>query len=68
MTRPVALRASALFVLFAVVFAAIGTHIHAPVAEAMFLVSGSLCAVMLFFAFTTPVHAPVPVRVRRNLR
>jgi hypothetical protein len=38
------------------------------VAEALFLISGSLCAVMLFFAFTTPVHAPVPVRVRRNRR
>ena len=66
MTRPVALRASALFVLFAVVFAAIGTNVHLPVAEALFLISGSLCAVMLFFALATSAQAPVPVRVRRR--
>lgn len=68
MTRPVALRASALFILFAVVFAAIGTNVHLPIAEALFLISGSLCAVMLFFALGTPAHAPVPVRVRRQRR
>jgi hypothetical protein len=70
MTRSVALRASVLFTLFAVVFAGIGLASHVPVAEALFLIAGSLCAIMLFFAAVTPTHEPVlvPVRVRRNRR
>ncbi len=68
MTRSVALRASVLFTLFAAVFAGIGLASHVPVADALFLIAGSLCAVMLFFAAATPVHEPVPVRVRRTRR
>ena len=70
MKRSVALRASVLFTLFAVVFAGIGIASHVAVAEALFLIAGSLCAVMLFFAAVTPVHepVPVPVRVRRTRR
>ncbi len=68
MTRSVALRASVLFTLFAVVFAGIGLASHVPVAEALFLIAGSLCAIMLFFAAATPVHEPVPVRGRRTRR
>jgi len=68
MTRSVALRASALFILLSALFAAIGVGSHTVVAEALFLVSGSLCALMLFFALATRTHAPapIPVRVRRR--
>ena len=70
MTRSVALRASVLFTLFAVVFAGIGLASHGPAAEALFLIAGSLCAVMQFFAAVTPAHEPVlvPVRARRTRR
>ena len=66
MTRTAALRASSLFIVLTVVFGAVGLGSHAVVAEAMFLISGSLVALMLFFAFATPDHAAVPVRVRRQ--
>ena len=65
MTRTIALRASALFVVLTILFGALGLGSHAVVAEAIFLISGSLCALMLFFALATPNHAAVPVRVRR---
>ena len=70
MTRSVALRASIIFILFEAVFAGIGLASHVPVAEALFLIAGSLCAVMLFLVAATPVHEPalVPVRVRRSRR
>ena len=65
MTRTIALRASALFVLLAILFGAVGLGSHAVAAEAMFLISGSLFALMLFFALATPDRAAMPVRVRR---
>ena len=64
MTRTAAFRASALFVVLAMVFAAVGLGSHALAAQAMFLISGSLGALMLVFAVATPDHAAVPVRVR----
>ena len=66
MTRPAALRASALFIALTIVFGALGLGSHAAVAEALFLISGSLCALMLFFALATPAPAAVPMRVRRD--
>ena len=66
MTRTAALRSSVLFVVLTIVFGAVGLSSHAVVAEAMFLISGSLVALMLFFAFATPDHAAVPARVRRH--
>jgi hypothetical protein len=65
MTRPIALRASALFVVLTILFGAVGLGSHAVVAEAMFLITGSLLALMLFFALAMPHHATAPVRVRR---
>jgi hypothetical protein len=65
MTRTAALRAGSLFIVLTVVFGAVGLGSHAVVAEAMFLISGSLVALMLFFAFAMPDHAAVPARVRR---
>ncbi len=66
MTRTVASRASVLFIALTIVFAAIGLGTHAAAAEPLFLISASLCALMLFFALATPAPAAVPVRVRRN--
>ena len=66
MTRTIALRASALFVALTILFAAVGLGSHAAIAEAMFLISASLCVLMLFFAAATPDHAAVPARVRRH--
>ena len=66
MNRSVALRA---FFIFAVVtaFAAItGIASQVEIAEVLFLIGGSLSALMLLFAFMTPSHSLVPVRVRRR--
>jgi hypothetical protein len=66
MNRSVALRA---FFIFAVVsaFAAItGMASQVEIAEVLFLIGGSLSAVMLLFVLTAPSHNPVPVRVRRR--
>jgi hypothetical protein len=68
MTRLVALRAGAFFTLLALVFGALGVASHATVAAALFTIAGSLCALMLVFAYATPDHAAVPVRVRRARR
>jgi hypothetical protein len=66
MTRTIALRSSALFVLSALVFGLIALGgSHAWVAQAVFLVTGAICAVMLIFALAAPVPRPVPVRIRR---
>jgi hypothetical protein len=65
MTRTIALRASALFIALTILFGAVGLGSHAAVAQAIFLISGSLVALMLFFAFAAPDPAAVPVRVRR---
>jgi hypothetical protein len=39
-----------------------------PVAEALFVLSGSLGGLMFVLAMSMPAHAPVPVRVRRHRR
>ena len=66
MTRLVALRAGMLFTLLAIASGVLSVASHAPVAEALFLIAGSLCALMLVFAGAAPDHAAVPVRVRRS--
>ena len=66
MDRSVALRA---FFIFAVVtaFAAItGVASQVELAEVLFLIGGSLSAVMLLFVLMTPSQSFVPVRVRRR--
>jgi hypothetical protein len=68
MTRSAALRAGTIFVLLALFFGAVGLDTYAPVAEAFFLITGSVCALMLLFAFARMAHAPVPVRVKRRVR
>lgn len=64
MTRTVALRTSFFFVTLTVLFGMVGIGSHAPIAEALFLIGGSLCALMVLFAFAAPRQAAVPVRVR----
>ena len=66
MTRSVALRAFLLFTVCAALFAVTGIASGAPATEVLFLISGSLCGVLLCFALATPAHALVPVRVRRK--
>ena len=66
MTRSVALRAFLLFIVCAALFAVTGIASHAPAAEVLFLISGSLCGIMLCFALATPAPALLPVRVRRR--
>jgi hypothetical protein len=66
MNRSAALRA---FLIFTVVtaFAAItGVASQVEIAEVLFLIGGSLAAVMLLFAAMAPSPSPVPVRVRRR--
>jgi hypothetical protein len=52
--------------MFAALFASVGIVSHVPVAEALFLISASLCGLMLLFVVAMPAPAPVPVRVRRR--
>jgi hypothetical protein len=66
MTRTVAFRASALFIALTILFGAVGLGSHAAAAEALFLISASLCAVMLLFAVAAPTPTAIPVRVRRD--
>ncbi len=72
MTRLVALRARAFFTIFftivVLLFGALGVASRAQVAEALFVIAGSLCAVMLVFAYAAPDHVAVPVRTRRPRR
>ncbi len=66
MNRSVALRALFIFAV-ATVFAAItGVASQVEIAEVLFLIGGSLSAVMLLFVLMTPSESPVPVRVRRR--
>ena len=64
MTRSMALRA---FCIFAFVTALAGWASQVEIAEVLFLIAGSLSALMLFFAVATaPSQSLVPVRVRRR--
>jgi hypothetical protein len=66
MNGPVALRAFSMFAVLTVLAAVTGLASHVEAAEVLFLICGSLSAMMLFFALTAPTQAPVPVRVRRR--
>jgi hypothetical protein len=66
MTRTAAFRASILFVVLALVFGVIEAGSQAAVAQALFLISVSLCGLMVLFAAATPAHSFLPVRVRRS--
>ena len=66
MNRQAALRAFILFAALAVLAAVTGFASHVAIAEVLFLICGSLSAMMLFFALTVPAQSLVPVRVRRR--
>jgi hypothetical protein len=66
MTRSVALRAFCIFAVVTALAAITGAASQVEIAEILFLIGGSLSAVMLFFALTTPTQSLVPVRVRRR--
>jgi hypothetical protein len=65
MTHAAAVRASILFVFMMIIFGALGLGTHAPIAHALFVISGSAFALMMLFAVLTPAHRVVPVRARR---
>ena len=66
MNRSVALRAFFMFAALTVLAAVTGFASHVKIAEVLFLICGSLSAVMLFFSLTIPTQSLVPVRVRRR--
>ncbi|UVF18344.1 hypothetical protein HPT29_017740 [Microvirga terrae] len=66
MTRSVALRAFCIFAVVTVLAAMTGAASQVEIAEVLFVLGGSLSAVMLFFAWATPQQSLVPVRVRRR--
>ena len=68
MPRTIALRASTIFVVLAFVFGAVGINSHSPIAEALFLIAASVCALTLLIAFAPPAHVPAPARLRRTRR
>jgi len=66
MNRPVALRAFFIFTILTAFAAITGLASQVQIAEVLFLIGGSLSALMLFFAVSSSAPAPVPVRVRRR--
>src|SRR4051794_29812464 len=68
MTRSVALRAFCIFTVVTLLAAITGLASQVEIAEVLFLIGGSLSAVMLAFALATPAptRSLVPVRVRRR--
>jgi hypothetical protein len=59
------MRAFAIFMTIAAFVASIGMATYVPVAEVLFLISASLCAIFLLFGLAMPPkQALVPVRVR----
>jgi hypothetical protein len=66
MPRSIALRAFCIFAGVTALAAITGAASQVEIAEILFLIGGSLSAVMLFFALTTRTESLVPVRVRRR--
>ncbi len=66
MDRSIALRAFCIFTIVTTLAAIMGLASQVEIAEVLFLIGGSLSAVMLLFALTTPAQSPVPVRARRK--
>ncbi len=66
MNRSVALRAFFMFAALTVLAAVTGLASHVTIAEVLFLICGSLSAMMLFLALTVPTPSLVPVKVRRR--
>jgi hypothetical protein len=61
------MRAFAFFMTIAALVASIGMATYVPIAEVLFLISASLCAVVLLFGLAMPpAQSLVPVRVRRR--
>jgi hypothetical protein len=64
MNRTVALRAFFIFTILTTFAAVTGMASQVEIAEVLFLIGGSLSALMLFYAVSAPTPAPIPVRVR----
>jgi hypothetical protein len=66
MNRATALRACIPFFLITALAAITGLSSQVEVAEVVFLISGSVCALLLVLGLAAPTHQAVPVRVRRR--
>jgi hypothetical protein len=68
MNKAIALRAFSIFTILTAFAAVTGLASQVEIAEVLFLIGGSLSALMLFFALSASSQAPalVPVRVRRR--
>jgi hypothetical protein len=66
MNRSVALRALFIFAVVTAFAAITGVASQVEIAEVLFLIGGSLSAVMLLFVLMSPPQSLVPVRVRRR--
>lgn len=66
MNRSVALRAFCIFAVITAFAAITGIASQVEIAEVLFLIGGSLSAVMMLFVLMTPSHSLVPVCVRRR--
>jgi hypothetical protein len=66
MDRSIALRAFCIFTIVTTLAAITGLASQVEIAEVLFLIGGSLSALMLLLALATPAQSPVPVRVRRR--
>jgi hypothetical protein len=64
MNRTVALRAFFIFTILTSFAAVTGWASQVEIAEVLFLIGGSLSALMLLYAISTPAPAPIPIRVR----
>jgi hypothetical protein len=64
MNRTVALRAFFIFTFLTSFAAVTGWASQVEIAEVLFLIGGSLSALMLLYAISTPAPAPIPIRVR----
>ncbi|MGO4573037.1 hypothetical protein [Microvirga sp. 2TAF3] len=66
MNRSIALRAFFMFTILTGLAAVTGWVSHAEIAEVLFLIGGSLSALMLFFVWATPTQTPSLVRIRNR--
>jgi hypothetical protein len=66
MNRSVALRAFFIFAALTILAAVTGFASHVEIAEVLFLIGGSVSAVMLLVGLTAPTPEPIPVRIRRR--
>jgi hypothetical protein len=66
MNRDTALRACVPFLIITALAAMTGLSAQVEIAEVVFLIGASVCALLVLSAFAIPMRQPVPVRVKRR--